>query len=81
MTSFAPTPIVTGPTGLEFPEGTEALKLLESYTATDPDREGIELAVTGADSEDFTFTVGASISAPSPTSKNPPTPTGTTDTN
>ena len=53
-------PIVTGPTNLVFAEGTDTSTVLSSYTATDPDRESVELAVTGADSDDFSLT-GSSL--------------------
>ena len=52
------TPVVSGPTSLEFEEGTSTGATLATYTFTDPDREGIDLVLTGTDSEDFTLSSG-----------------------
>ncbi len=47
------TPVVTGPTTLEFGEGTSTSTTLATFTSTDPDEEGVELVLAGTDSEDF----------------------------
>ena len=47
------TPVVSGPGSLEFEEGTGAGTTLAAYTSTDPDREGIDLNLSGIDSEHF----------------------------
>ena len=52
------TPEVSGPGSLEFQEGTSTGAALATYTATDPDEKGIDLALTDADSEDFTLGSG-----------------------
>lgn len=49
------TPVVSGQTNLEFPEGTDASTTLATYTSTDPDDEGIELTLTGTDADEFTL--------------------------
>ena len=49
------TPVVSGPGSLEFEEGTGAGATLFTYTYTDPDRKGIDLVLSGTDSEDFTI--------------------------
>ena len=49
------TPLVTCPVRLEFPERTDTPHVLASYTSTYPDREGVELALTGANSDDFSI--------------------------
>ena len=54
------TPLVTCPVSLEFPERTDTPHVLASYTSTYPDREGVELALTGANSDDFSIR-GSSI--------------------
>ena len=46
-------PEVSGPTSLEFGEGTSTGTTLATYTSTDPDRKGIDLVLSGTDSEDF----------------------------
>ena len=50
------TPVVTGEASPEFEEN--AVGNVATYSATDPDRKGIELFVTGTDSEDFTLSGG-----------------------
>ena len=52
------TPVVTGETALEFPEDTDTSTVLATYSATDPDRKGINWELTGTDGEDFTLSVG-----------------------
>ena len=47
------TPVVSGESSLELEEGTETGITLAAYTSTDPDREGIDLNLSGTDSEDF----------------------------
>ena len=49
------TPVVSGPSSLEFEEGTSPGSTLSTYTFTDPDLKGIDLALSGADGEDFTL--------------------------
>ena len=49
------TPVVSGPGSLELEEGTSAGTTLATYTSTDPDRKGIDLVLSGTDSEDFTL--------------------------
>ena len=49
------TPVVSGPGSLEFEEGTSTGTTLATYTSTDPDRKGIDLVLSGTDSEDFTL--------------------------
>ena len=53
------TPVVSGPTTLEFEEGKDTGTTLDTYTYTDPDRKGISLELSGADSEDFDLSGGA----------------------
>ena len=52
------TPVVSGPSSLEFEEGTSTGAALAAYTSTDPDLKGIDLALSGADGEDFTLSSG-----------------------
>ena len=52
------TPVVSGPSSLEFEEGTSTGATLAAYTSTDPDLKGIDLALSGADGEDFTLSGG-----------------------
>ena len=47
------TPVVSGPGSLEFEEGTGAGTTLSTYTYTDPDLKGIDLDLSGIDSEHF----------------------------
>ena len=47
------TPVVSGESSLELEEGTGTGITLAAYTSTDPDREGIDLNLSGTDSEDF----------------------------
>ena len=47
------TPVVSGPGSLEFEEGTGAGTTLAAYTSTDPDLKGIDLDLSGIDSEHF----------------------------
>ena len=49
------TPVVSGPTSLEFDEGTSTGASLATFTSTDPDLKGIGLDLSGADREDFTL--------------------------
>ena len=49
------TPVVSGESSLELEEGTGTGITLAAYTSTDPDREGIDLNLSGTDSEDFTL--------------------------
>ena len=49
------TPEVSGPSSLEFDEGTSTGTSLATYTSTNPDLTGIDLVLSGADSEDFTL--------------------------
>ena len=49
------TPEVSGPSSLEFEEGTSVGATLATYTSTDPDRKGIDLVLSGADSGDFSL--------------------------
>ncbi len=51
-------PEVDGPNSLEFVEGTSNGTTLATYTSTDPDRTGIDLVLSGTDSEDFTLSGG-----------------------
>ena len=55
------TPVVSGPTALEFEEGTSTGSILATYMASDPDRKGIDLALTGTDSEDFSLSNGGDL--------------------
>ena len=52
------TPVVSGPSSLEFEEGTGTGAALATYTSTDPDLKGIDLVLSGADGEDFTLSSG-----------------------
>ena len=47
------TPVVSGESSLELEEGTDTGITLAAYTSTDPDREGIDLNLSGIDSEHF----------------------------
>ena len=47
------TPVVSGPGSLEFEEGTGTGITLAAYTSTDPDLKGIDLDLSGIDSEHF----------------------------
>ena len=50
------TPVVSGPSSVNIREnGGEEI---DTYTSTDPDEEGIDLVLTGADAEDFTLNSG-----------------------
>ena len=49
------TPVVSGPSSMEFEEGTSVGATLATYTSTDPDRKGIDLVLSGADSGDFSL--------------------------
>ena len=51
------TPVVSGPTAPEVAENGNTG--VATYTATDPDRKGIEWVLTGTDSGDFTLSGGA----------------------
>ena len=52
------TPVVSGPTNLEFEEDTSTSTTLATYMSTNPDRKGIGWELTGTDSEDFTLSSG-----------------------
>ena len=52
------TPVVSGESTLEFEEGTGIDTPLATYSSTDPDQRGIDLELTGTDSEDFTLSSG-----------------------
>ena len=52
------TPVISGPTSLEFEEGTSSAATLATYTSTDPDEKGIDLVLSGTDSEDFSLSSG-----------------------
>ena len=52
------TPVVSGPSSMEFEEGTSVGATLATYTSTDPDRKGIDLVLSGADSGDFSLSSG-----------------------
>ena len=47
--------MVSVPSSLEFDEGTSTGTTLATYTYTDPDLKGIDLGLSGTDSEDFTL--------------------------
>ena len=47
------TPVVSGESSMELEEGTDTGITLAAYTSTDPDREGIDLNLSGIDSEHF----------------------------
>ena len=47
--------MVSVPSSLEFDEGTTTGTTLATYTYTDPDLKGIDLGLSGTDSEDFTL--------------------------
>ena len=75
-------PEVSGPDSLEFQEGTSTGATLATYTSTDPDLKGIDLVLSGTDSEDFTTQRRRCprFQTKSPTSRSLPTPTATTAT-
>ena len=52
------TPVVSGPSSLEFKEGTNTGTTLATYSSTDPDLKGIDLVLSGADGEDFALSNG-----------------------
>ena len=56
------TPVVSGESSLELEEGTGTGITLAAYTSTDPDREGIDLNLSGTDSEDFTLSSSGVLS-------------------
>ena len=56
------TPVVTGPTTLEFEEDTSTGTTLATYMSTDPDRKGVDMELTGTDSEHFTLSSGGALS-------------------
>ena len=49
-------PGVSGSNTVDFEEG--GIGIVATYTSTDPDREGIDIVLTGADSDDFTLSGG-----------------------
>ena len=55
------TPLVNGPSRLEFDEGTSTNATLATYPSTDPDDTGIDLVLTGADSDEFTLSSGGAL--------------------
>ena len=52
------TPVISGPASLEFEEGTSSAATLATYASTDPDEKGIDLVLSGTDSEDFSLSSG-----------------------
>ena len=52
------TPVMSGPSSLEFAEDTGTGTTLATYASTDPDSKGIELVLSGADSEDLRLSGG-----------------------
>ena len=48
--------MISGPTSVNIRENSAGV--MATYTSTDPDEEGIDLVLTGADSEDFTLNSG-----------------------
>ncbi len=51
-------PEVSGPASIEVEEGTSTGASLATYSSTDPDLKGIDLALSGPDSQDFTLSGG-----------------------
>ncbi len=54
-------PTVTGDAALSFPENTAITRVLDRYTATDPERGAITWSVGGLDSAAFTIDAGGSL--------------------
>ena len=50
------TPVISGPSSVNIRENSSGVMAI--YSSTDPDEEGIDLVLTGADAEDFTFNSG-----------------------